>query len=139
MVDWRFVLDRLAEARNYWLATISPDGRPHVAPVWGAFVDSDLFLETSARTRKARNMAERPNVAVHVEAGDETVIVEGEAQPFRPTPELGAALSGEFRRKYAGYEPTAEAWDEGGLYRVVPSKVLAWRDMPTATRWRFRH
>ena len=39
--------------------------------------------------------------------------------------------------KYRGYDPEPDAWDHGGMYRVVPHTVLAWGEMPTATRWRF--
>jgi hypothetical protein len=28
-------------------------------------------------------------------------------------------------------------WDHGGLVRVEPATLLAWREMPTTTRWRF--
>lgn len=138
MVDWSFVLERLGEARSYWLCSVSADGRPHAAPVWGAFVRDDLYLETSPSTKKARNVARNPRVSVLVEAGDHAVIVEGVAVPCRPLPAVGRRLASEFKRKYAGYEPGAGDWDDGGLYRVLPSKVLAWRDMPTAARWRFR-
>jgi hypothetical protein len=137
MVDWSFVLELLGEARSYWLCSVSADGRPHAAPVWGALVDDDLYLETSPQTKKARNIARNPKVSVHVEEGDHAVIVEGEAVPARPLPVVGRSLAAEFTRKYAGYEPGAGDWDGGGLYRLLPEKVLAWRDMPTAARWRF--
>jgi len=137
MVDWHFVIERLAAARNYWLGTISADGRPHTAPIWGVFVEDDLYLETSSDTRKARNLAQRSAVTVHVELGDEAVIVEGDAAEVRPEPPLGVSLARAFAHKYDGYRPAADAWDDGSLYRVTPRTVFAWRDMPSAARWRF--
>jgi nitroimidazol reductase NimA-like FMN-containing flavoprotein (pyridoxamine 5'-phosphate oxidase superfamily) len=137
MVDWRFVIERLAAARNYWLGTVTADGRPHTAPIWGVFVDDDLYLETSPQTRKARNLARRSAVTVHIELGDEAVIVEGEAAEIRPEAPLGEALARAFAQKYVGYRPAADAWDGGSLYHVSPVTVFAWRDMPTAVRWRF--
>lgn len=138
MVDWPVVVERLTAARNYWVATVRSDGRPHTAPIWGVFVDDDLFLETSPKTLKARNIARRPQVSVHVELGDDALIVEGEASDFRPDPDLGRAIAAAFAAKYAGYEPAPDAWDSGSLYLIVPHTVLAWYAMPTATRWRFR-
>ena len=45
------------------------------------------------------------------------------------------------QRKYGGPEsgdiPEPERWDKGSAWRIAPESVLAWRDMPTATRWRF--
>src|SRR5918994_540182 len=29
MISWDHVQERMAEARNYWVATVRPDGRPH--------------------------------------------------------------------------------------------------------------
>jgi hypothetical protein len=48
-----------------------------------------------------------------------------------------ARLASAFHGKYKSYEPTSTEWDAGGLHRIVPRIMLAWRDMPTATRWRF--
>ena len=138
LMPWSFVLDRLATARNYWVSTVRPDGRPHAAPIWGVLVEDDLYLETDPSTRKGRNLAADPRVSVHPELTDEVVIVEGTAEPFRPDERTGVALAAAFASKYPGYRPEPGDWDGGSLYLVTPDVVLAWRDMPTATRWRFR-
>jgi hypothetical protein len=137
MADWAFVIKQLADARNYWVATVGADGRPHAAPVWGVLVADDLYLETSPATRKARNIERSGALTVHV-GGDEAVIVEGDAAAFRPAPALGREIAAAFKAKYADYSPEPDSWDQGGLYRVVPRTVFAWRDMPTAARWRFQ-
>jgi hypothetical protein len=54
-----------------------------------------------------------------------------------PAADLGVRLAATFAGKYKGYQPGPDAWAEGGLVRIEPRSVLAWRDMPTATRWRF--
>jgi PPOX class probable F420-dependent enzyme len=138
MVDWAFVVDHLRDARTYWLGTVSADGRPHAAPIWGVFVDDDLYLETAPFTKKARNIDRDGAMTVHVEMGDAAVIVEGDAVEFRPDPDLGAELADAYAAKYEGYRPAHDAWDKGSLYLVTPRTVFAWHDMPTATRWRFR-
>ena len=35
MLDWSQVRQRLVASKHYWLATVRPDGRPHVVPRWG--------------------------------------------------------------------------------------------------------
>jgi nitroimidazol reductase NimA-like FMN-containing flavoprotein (pyridoxamine 5'-phosphate oxidase superfamily) len=137
LMPWSFVEERLAAARTYWIASVRPDGRPHAMPVWGVYLEADLYLETSPRTRKARNIASSPLVSVHLELGDEAVIVDGMALDVRPERSLGARLAAAFAAKYEGYDPKPDSWDGGGLYAVQPHTVFAWRDMPTATRWRF--
>ncbi len=44
LLDWSWVETRLIAARNYWVASVYPDGRPHVSPVWGAWLPSDQRL-----------------------------------------------------------------------------------------------
>ena len=137
MMSWEFVVEQLRASRNYWVATVGRNERPHSAPVWGVFVADDLFFETSPTTRKARNVERNPAVVVHTESGDEVVIVEGIATRYRPTPEAGQAIARGFAEKYDGYAPDPAEWEDGSLYRVEPGVVFAWRDMPTATCWRF--
>jgi PPOX class probable F420-dependent enzyme len=48
------------------LATVEPDGSPHVTPVWVDY-DGQYILANSAKGRqKDRNMIERPNVTLDV-------------------------------------------------------------------------
>lgn len=138
-VEWVHVVRRLTDAEGYWLATVTPSGRPHVVPIWGVIVDGELYLETGApETIKNRNLRQNPNVAVHLDGVTDTIIVRGLAEPIRPDPDsLGAALATAFHAKYPGYDPEPSGWEGGGLFRIVPATVLAWGDMPTATRWRW--
>src|SRR5262245_37389231 len=130
-MPWSFVTGQLARAHNYWVVTVGRGEKPHSAPVWGVFVADDLFFETSPMTRKARNLARNPATVVHAESADEVVIVEGEARPFTPPRETGARIARAFAEKYDGYQPDPAEWADGALYRVEPSVVFAWRDMPT--------
>ena len=136
LMTWAWVRERLDPARQYWMATVDPQSRPSAMPMWGVVVEDDLYLETPVVTRRARNLSSNPAVAVHLELGDHVVAIEGVAESLVPEPELAAAIAMAFAAKYDSYRPEATEWDEGGLYVVVPRVVFAWRDMPTATRWR---
>lgn len=46
------------------LATILPDGRPQVTPVWCDLQDGYLRINTAKGRRKHRDMEERPDVTV---------------------------------------------------------------------------
>lgn len=137
LISWEVVVERLREAANYWVATVDARRRPHCMPIWGVFVANDLYLETSPSTLKARNLIGNPGIAVHLEDGDRVVAIEGVAEPFRPNGRRAREIADAYGAKYAGYHPAPSSWDQGGLYRVLPRVVFAWRDMPTATRWRF--
>lgn len=137
-VAWDHVTDRLTRAEAYWLTTVTPRGRPHAVPIWGVMLQADLYLETGApETRKNRNLDRNRHILVHLDGVNDAVIVRGMAVMVEPSPDLGVALAAAFRAKYPGYDPAPGGWDAGGLIRVAPSTVLAWGDMPTATRWRW--
>ncbi len=128
-VSWEYVVQRLSESKDYWLCSVRPDGRPHVVPRWGVFVDGKIYYDGSPETRHARNIAENPQVALHLESGDEAIIAEGTSVPAgKPAPELAERLASGFCAKYErhGYAPKPDQWDTGGLYVFTPQKVLAW-------------
>jgi nitroimidazol reductase NimA-like FMN-containing flavoprotein (pyridoxamine 5'-phosphate oxidase superfamily) len=138
MVDWSHVVERLTSAEAYWVVTVTPRNRPHAVPIWGVYVDDELYLEVGApETAKNRNIASNPAISVHLDGANDVVIVNGTAEPTRPDHDLGIALAAAFKAKYRDYQPGPTDWDGGGLVRVVPESVLAWTDMSTATRWRF--
>jgi hypothetical protein len=56
MLPWSFALERLVSSHDYWLATVWPDGGPHIMPVWGAwFRDVDRDRRIWATRRLARS------------------------------------------------------------------------------------
>jgi hypothetical protein len=135
LVPWSRVDERLAAARNYWLATTRPDGRPHVMPVWGVWLERALWFGTDRGSRKARNLARNAAVAVHLESGDDVVILEGAAGEVRAPEGLR-----EFDRAYAAKYAVrlADIPGEVSVWAVRPRTAFAWveRDFPgSATRW----
>ena len=102
VLDWSWAVERLEPALNYWFATTRPDGRPHAMPAWAVWLDGTLYFEGSPLTRRARNIAENPAVVVHLESGDDVVILEGEAREVgKPERALAERLSAAFTAKYA--------------------------------------
>jgi len=139
LLPWSFVDERMSAARNYWIGTVRPDGRPHAMPVWGVWLDGLLYIEGSSQTRRSRNLAHNPAVAVHLESGDQVVIIEGEAREVgKPDPQLATRLSQAYSTKYdyANYHPGPNSWDNGGLHAIEPHVVFAWSSFPKdTTRW----
>jgi hypothetical protein len=128
-LTWERVAAQLAESANYWLCSVRPDGRPHVIPRWGVFLDEKFFYDGSSETRHAQNLAANPHVSLHLESGTEAVILEGTSAPAgKPDPGLSRFLADAYRAKYAahGYSPEPNQWDEGGLYVFTPRQCLAW-------------
>jgi pyridoxine/pyridoxamine 5'-phosphate oxidase len=134
--------------KTYWLATVRPDGRPHIAGVGALWVDGKFYFTSGAGTRKSRNLAENPNCVISVALGDLDLTVEGTATKVTdattlqrmaeryaaqgwPARATGTALTAEYSAPSAGPPP----WD---LFVMTPSKAfgVATAEPFGATRWR---
>ncbi len=82
LLPWSWAEKRLATSRNYWVATVWPDGRPHVMPVWALWDAGNqwLWFTGSLASRKIRNVAAGSRCVVTTEDADNPVVVEGEAE-----------------------------------------------------------
>ena len=138
MLPWSHVTERMAAAKNYWIATVSVDARPHATPVWGLWMDDKLYFGGGPATKRARNLQQNPAVCVHLESGSEVIILHGEARPMAGLdPALIARLIDLSGEKY-GYRPKPEEYESPGGFVVIPQTVLAWTQFPKdATRWHF--
>jgi general stress protein 26 len=133
-LPWSHAEARLAKSRNYWICTTRPDGRPHSIPVWGSWTDGALYFGTERTSRKARNLAHNPALSVHLESGDDVVILEGTAVEVSD-PAIFRKIDKAYRTKYK-----TPLHPEAVLYCVRPRVALAWteKNFPNdATRWKF--
>ena len=131
----------LTESRVYWIASVRPDGRPHVVPSDGIWLDDALYFGGSPETVHMRNVSADGRAAAHVGDGLEAaIIVEGAVThgiPERPTAERLAEAN---NTKYADYgmTMTPEAYLETGVTALRARRVLAWTRFPdNATRFVF--
>ena len=61
-------LEKLLQGRNIaTIGTENPDGSIHLTAVWYLYENGCLFVATSSRTRKARNVAARPKASLMVD------------------------------------------------------------------------
>ncbi|MEW5988803.1 MAG: PPOX class F420-dependent oxidoreductase [Chloroflexota bacterium] len=124
-----FLLER---PRTGKLATVRPDGRPHLAPIWFD-LDGDSFIFTTWHTSvKAANLRHDPRVAICVDDDAPPfafVIVEGVATVEEQADDLlywatriaGRYMGAELADLYGRRNAVAGEW----LVRVRPTKVVA--------------
>ena len=142
LLPWSWAAERLERARNYWVASTRPDGRPHVMAVWGVWMEDAFYFGTDPASVKGRNLRANPSIAVHLESGDEVVILEGVVEVVVERMVLGR-LYQLYGAKYAialGPQTPDDPGDYPYTLRLRPQRALAWleSDFPgTATRWRF--
>ena len=142
-LPWSWAVERLTLARNYWIATTRPDGRPHTRPVWGVWLDGAFHFSTGSLA--AGNLEANSEISVHLESGSEVVIVEGVAEPVADIAVVEVAIAA-YNEKYRwDVDPHAMP---GPLYAVRPRLAFGWLSDAsgldggsafhgTATRWRF--
>lgn len=82
--------------RNIWLATVRPDGRPHLVPIWFVTVEGRCYICTGPTSVKARNLRANPNVVLALEDGDAPAVLEGVARSVTPS----AAVARRFKEKF---------------------------------------
>jgi nitroimidazol reductase NimA-like FMN-containing flavoprotein (pyridoxamine 5'-phosphate oxidase superfamily) len=136
---------------TYWLATVRPNGAPHVMPVLAVWVEGQLYVSMGPGTRKARNLARDARCVVTVEHEPLDLVVEGTAVEVRDEDTLRRvaqaydAIYGwrvtvrDGALDAAGGAPTAgpPPYD---VYQVVPTTAygLGTGEPVVATRWRFQ-
>lgn len=133
-LPWEHARQRLERSRNYWVCTSRPDGRPHSMPVWGHWIEDVLYFGTGRSSRKGKNLAQNPSVSVHLESGDDAVILEGRVSEVSDRAMLHK-LDSAYRKKY---KVPLNTDPDTVVYAVRPRVVMAWteKNFPNdATRW----
>ncbi|MEX1071802.1 MAG: pyridoxamine 5'-phosphate oxidase family protein [Anaerolineales bacterium] len=134
LLPWPFVEERMEKSRNYWVSSVTLGKQPHVAPVWGLWHAGAFYFSTGAESQKGRNFAANPAATVHLESGDEAVILEGEVEAVKDQ-DLLKALDKSYEKKYGmGMQ------GPGLIFHLKLQRAFAWReaDFPnSATRWVF--
>lgn len=128
-LTWEWVAAKLTESKHYWLCSVRPNGRPHVVPRWGAFLDNKFYYDGSPETRHAQNLTTNPYVTLNLEDGEKAIILEGTSQPAgKPDRAFAKRLAKAISDKYKdrGYAPKPNQWDKGGLFVFTPRQCIAW-------------
>jgi hypothetical protein len=139
LVPFKHVEERLSASRNYWVCSASSHGVPHAMPVWGVWLDGAVYFSTDPQSRKGRNLAANPEVVIHLESGDDVVILEGVISQAVDLVELQAADRYYFD-KYE-FHLVGDWQNPGPVYRLRPRKIFAWLEKSypsSATRFRLK-
>jgi PPOX class probable F420-dependent enzyme len=131
----------VAEERKLQVATIGPDGRPHLVTMFHAVLDGRLVFWTYARSQKIRNLDRDPRLTCLVEGGEEYeqlrgVQITGRARIVRGSEDV-AVVGRAVVCRMLGLDPaddldpavTAEVARQAQkrvAVEVVPDRVVSW-------------
>jgi hypothetical protein len=149
VTPWEQALAHFSGAPIYWLATVRPDGRPHVMPVQGVWTNGGVYFCTFRGSRKDLNL--QGNVHCTVTFGQDALdlIVEGKATEARDETVLDR-VGDAYKVKYGWQVAVREGTffgDSGtgmgeipwAVYGVAPTRAfgLATDKGFSSTRWTF--
>jgi nitroimidazol reductase NimA-like FMN-containing flavoprotein (pyridoxamine 5'-phosphate oxidase superfamily) len=140
LIPWPEIERRLTVSHDYWVATVRPDGRPHVMPVWGVWLDGRLWFSSGLRSRKARNVAAEPRCTMTTDQAQDPVVLDGLAEQVVNADGIAAFLAAMNGKYDAGM--TADFLDPAvnGTFAVRPQRVIALSHddfTGSPTRWTF--
>ena len=139
LLSWAWVTRKMNNCRTFWLATIyaglqTGNGRPHVMPVWGVWLDDAFFFSTGRKSRKGQNLSANPACTITNDDGQEAVIVEGLATQAEDAADQERVATA-YKKKYK-MDPRSMGEP---IFRLQPSRVFGFveKTFPqSATRWK---
>lgn len=99
-------------------------------------MDGTLWFGTGDQSISGRNLPRDPRVSIHLESGDDPVILEGAVETFGLA-ETPPAMMEHYSTKY---NMSADEVGEGIWCRLAPQVALTWLEhdfIKTAARWTF--
>jgi nitroimidazol reductase NimA-like FMN-containing flavoprotein (pyridoxamine 5'-phosphate oxidase superfamily) len=152
-IPWSRALEALESPERpndtSFLSTTRPDGRPHSAGVGAVWDDGKVYFVSGAVTRKSRNVAQNPNVAISMSLEGIDLVIEGRAERVTDEATLhrlakryaeggwpATVQDGAFTHEYSAPSAGPPPWN---LYAVKPTTVFGVMSAKPggATRWRF--
>ena len=136
--------DVVAEAARLgmWchVATVTPEGEPHVVPVHPAWFEGKVYALVGPTSRKMRNIAANPAVCLHWQVGEDTgfdsLIVWGTGVAVDDLARKERLWDGVFDYDLAAFEPGGPA--AAGFLEVTPSKAVVLRQFGMGGREEWR-
>ena len=122
--------ERLAEARIGRLATVTPDGRPHVVPVCFALHDGRIVTAVDAKPKATRALQRLENVRAH---GSASLLVDHYEEDWTQLWWVRVDGAATIEESEAGIEALAAKYaqyrdqrPQGPLIAIAPERWRSW-------------
>ncbi|MGI9164263.1 MAG: pyridoxamine 5'-phosphate oxidase family protein [Mycobacterium sp.] len=63
------IAEFVARSRTGTMATVGPEGQPHLVAMWYALLDGEIWVETKIKSQKVVNLRRNPKVSFLIEDG----------------------------------------------------------------------
>jgi hypothetical protein len=105
LLPWSWAVERLARSHDFWLATVTPQGAPHLMPVWAVWLSGRLWFSSANGSRKARNLTADARCTLSTGNPQEPVVAHGVAERITSPEALAAMLAAENAKYQTSYGP----------------------------------
>ncbi|GAB3569514.1 PPOX class F420-dependent oxidoreductase [Amycolatopsis endophytica] len=130
------IAEFVTASRTATIATLGPDGTPHLVAMWFAVLDGKIWLETKAKSQKAVNLRRDARVTCLIEDGLtydalRGVSIEGRGVISEDPDEIWAVGVNVFERYYGPYSedlrPAVQMMlNKRVVVRIDPLRVRSW-------------
>lgn len=118
------------------IATVRPDGRPHIAPMWYWWDGTSMYMETPPNSVKANNLRANANCAITVDITEgglrfKSVILEGRAELLEDLQDA-EAMARRIYTRYLGEEgvrsptPAQMISNPHVIIKLTPTRILTY-------------
>ena len=138
LLPWSWAEERLRAAHDFWLASVWPDGRPHVMPVWGVWDGEALWFSTSNGSRKSRNLLADARCTMSTADALNPVIMEGQVELLTDDESIARAIALVNEKYGTNYDVSFQDPNVNRTFRFSPSVAFGLLENDFAgspTRW----
>jgi PPOX class probable F420-dependent enzyme len=128
----------LERSRTATVASVGPDGMPHLVAMWYGLIGGAVYIETKSKSQKAVNLRRDPRMVFMVEAGDSYdtlrgVSLEGDCTIIEEADgeEYWAAAVSVYERYTGPYTPDARPvvefmMNKRIVVKLFPQRIRSW-------------
>lgn len=133
------IAKHLEETLTVRVVTISPEGKSHAVPLWFIILNSDIYITTTKRTKKAKNILANNNLSLLFDQGEESdmrklwgMVIEGKAEEVTDETTMkrfyeayGKKYFGQNYLDHPGYQQLSNM-PERIIFKIKQEKIATW-------------
>ena len=133
------ITKHLEETLTVRVVTISPEGKSHVVPLWFVILNGDIYITTTKRTKKAKNILANNNISLLFDQGEELdlgklwgIVIEGKAEEVTDEANIkrfheawGKKYFGQNYLDHPGYQQLSNTPDRV-VFKIKREKIASW-------------
>jgi nitroimidazol reductase NimA-like FMN-containing flavoprotein (pyridoxamine 5'-phosphate oxidase superfamily) len=133
------ITKHLEETLTVRVVTITPEGKSHAVPLWFVTLNGDIYITTTKRTKKAKNILANNNLSLLFDQGEESdmrklwgIVIEGKAEEAtyettikRFYEAYGKKYFGQNYLDHPGYQQISNM-PERVVFKIKQEKIATW-------------